>query len=271
MQVFINSCFTDEDKAFISPLSPGFLYGYGVFETIKVYEKRVMFLEEHYQRLTDSLAVMNQRMPYRFAEIAGICEKLLERNSLTNGFLKIICSKGAVGKTDTILLTGKKCYGQEYESGFKLCLASTRRNEFSKLCSIKSLNYAENIIEREAAYDHGFDEALFLNTKGNVCEGCISNIFWVKENQLFTPTVACGLLPGIARKKVLELCDSMGIPVFIGEFSLDEIKSADEIFLTNSLMDIMPVSAFENRQFHIKEWHMVHELINRYRLLYYQF
>lgn len=268
MQIFINSEYMDENKALISPFSAGFMHGYGVFETIKVYGKKLIFIQEHVQRLNDSLDLLYLELNYNIDELIDICAKLINENSVTNGFVKIMCSKGAAGKTDVIIYTGNKNYENKYQTGFKICAANPKRNEHSELCYIKSMNYFENIIQKETAKKYGYDEAIFLNTRNHVSEGCISNIFWVKEKRVFTPAVQCGILPGIARQKTIELCKEIGIPVVTGEFCLDELKNADEIFVTNSLMDIMPVCIFGNRTFDIKKYHLTNDLMQKYKMRY---
>lgn len=107
---------------------------------------------------------------------------MLELNGVSEGFVKVVCSKPTPKKqahqeADILILTGTKTYKEEYATGLKVCLADARRNEFSKIVGIKSMNYTENILEKEAAVQKGFDEALFLNTQGQVAEGCVSNVF----------------------------------------------------------------------------------------------
>lgn len=271
MQVFINSKFIDKEYVSMNPFTDGFMYGYGVFETVKVYDKHIIFIEEHVQRLNDSLRFLRLNLDYSVESITNICTKLIESNCIVNGYIKIMCSGGTLNKTDILIFTGNKYYDKQYQNGFKLCLASSKRNEFSELCFIKSMNYAENIIQNRTANENGFDEAVFLNTKDIVSEGCISNIFWIKGDQVFTPSIGCGLLPGIARQKTIELCEENNISIIVGEFFLEEIKDADEIFLTNSLMDIMPVSAFESKTFDIKKYKLTNILMEKYKIRYMNF
>ncbi len=271
MQVFINSKFMDDDKVSITPFTDGFMYGYGVFETIKIYDKHILFIAEHIQRLNDSLRFLRLNLDYNIDQIKNICTKLIESNCIVNGFVKIVCSKEAADNTNILIYTGNKYYDKQYQNGFKLCLASFKRNESSELCFIKSMNYTESIIQNRLAIERGFDEAVFLNTKNIVSECCISNIFWVKRDRVFTPSIECGLLPGIARQKAIELCEENKIPIVIGEFSLEEMKNADEIFLTNSLMDIMPVCVFEDKLFDIKKYKLTDELMKKYKIRYMRF
>lgn len=269
MKVFINGEFRDERNALVNPLSPGFMYGYGVFETIKIHRGKAVFLKEHYDRLMYGIAFLNMNANLDMRGFCDICERIICGNSVENGFVKVICSKGEGGHVDVISYAGKKVYADEYERGFRLCISDTRRNEYSGLCALKSMNYAENIIQKERAAGLGFEEAIFLNTRGDVCEGCISNVFWVIENRVYTPSIECGILPGIAREKVIGLCAEEGLQIIEGRFGIEDIKAADEIFITNSLMDIMPVSRFEDSMFSMGDIGVTNRLIDMYRLRYY--
>ena len=166
MKVFLNDAYLEEDAALISPLSPGFMYGYGVFETIRVSGKQALFLDQHYRRMVHALSVLGMTCPYQETELQPIIEKLLELNGVSEGFVKVVCSKPTPKKqphqeADILILTGTKTYKEEYATGLKVCLADARRNEFSKIVGIKSMNYTENILEKEAAVQKGFDEASF--------------------------------------------------------------------------------------------------------------
>jgi len=267
MKVFINSVFADEKDAAVNPLTGGFMYGFGVFETIKVRNGKIIFPAEHWRRLTESLAVLKMSTAYEFEKIESICTELISANAVDNGYIKIMCAQADDGKAGIVICTGTKVYKAEYERGFKVCLAASPKNELSPLSFIKSLNYAENIIQRQAAQAKGCDEALFVNTKGEVCECCSSNIFWVKDGTVFTPAVACGLLPGIVRGKVLALLHETGIPFVEGKFCPAEIETADEVFLTNSLMDILPVSMFCGKKFNLAEPGLTNRLTEVYKQL----
>lgn len=265
MQVFLNDTYLEEGSALVSPLSPGFMYGYGVFETIRVSCKKVLYLDQHYTRMVRALSVLGMTCPYQVNELQPIIEKLLELNGVSEGFVKVVCSKPVPKKqpqqeADILILTGTKTYKAEYATGLKVCLADARRNEFSKLVGIKSMNYAENILDKEAAVRKGFDEAIFLNTHDQVAEGCVSNVFWVKDGIVYTPSLHCGILEGTARARVLRRCDELRIPVREGAYGLDELLNADEVFVTNALMDIMPVGLLEDRHLDLGAYQVVPQL-----------
>ncbi|WP_319467733.1 aminotransferase class IV [uncultured Trichococcus sp.] len=265
MQVFLNGVYLEEDAALISPLSPGFLYGYGVFETIRVSGKQALYLDQHFTRMVQALSVLGMNCPYQETELQQIIEKLLELNGVSEGFVKVVGSKPNPKKqpkqdADILILTGTKTYKEEYATGLKVCLADARRNEFSKIVGIKSMNYTENILEKEAAVQKGFDEAIFLNTHDHVAEGCVSNVFWVKDGIVYTPSLHCGILEGTARARVIKKCAAFQIPVQEGAYGLEKLLSADELFVTNALMDIMPVSLLEDRYFDLGAYQVVPQL-----------
>lgn len=271
MYAIVNSQLINELRVRINPFSPGYQYGYGVFETIKISVGKAIFLHEHYIRMMDGLTALQMVPEKDYETIALQCEQLIKANHLKNGYLKIICSRDEQNTTHWILMTGEKQYISEYQQGLRLCLSNARRNEFSPLCRIKSLNYLENILQHEQAIRQGYDEAVFLNTRDQVCEGTTSNLFWLKDHQLYTPNLTCGLLPGIARQKVIEMCTELGLNVNCGAFGLDEMRRADSIFLTNSLMDIMPVSQFENKHYDLKSSDETHKLMELYQNRYLSF
>jgi len=247
----------DERTARITPFSNGFMYGFGAFETIRVRNHKALFLDQHCKRLNHACSVLNLEMTYSRAELEATIGKMIGMNAVAEGFVKIVCSRGAQAETDVIILTGTKVYKKEYDTGLKICLAASRRNEYSKLVGVKSMNYAENIMEKERALSLGFEEALFLNTSDQVAEGCVSNIFWVKAGTVYTPSSACGILKGTARERVIDRCKALGIPIYEGRYALHELYDADELFVTNSLMEIMPVCLLDDRPFDLKKYKVV--------------
>jgi 4-amino-4-deoxychorismate lyase len=247
------------------------MYGYGVFETIRVSDKKALFLEQHHGRMVRALSVLGMNCPYKENELQPIIGKLLELNGVSEGFVKIVCSKPDPKmqhnqEADILILTGTKTYKEEYATGLKVCLSDARRNEFSKIVGIKSMNYTENILEKEAATKRGFDEAVFLNTHDHIAEGCVSNVFWVKEGVVYTPSLDCGILEGTARARAILKCAELQIPVQEGAYSFEELFRADEIFLTNALMDIMPVSLLEDKNFDLDTYQVVPQLRRNGRL-----
>ncbi|MCR1949454.1 MULTISPECIES: aminotransferase class IV [unclassified Clostridium] len=214
-------------------IDSGYFFARGVFETILVKEKPI-FLEKHINRLNNGI---NTLQIGELVEVEDI-NNLIKDFNIENCALKIV-----VTEKNIVLETRELVYKSgDYLRGFSLKIAGTIKNSTSKLTYIKSMNYLENILEREEATKEGYNEVIFLNEKGYVCDGSLSNIFIVKNGTIFTPKVSSGLLPGIVRDYVIRNHN-----VIEKEINLDEIMNADEIFITNSLLGIMGVSKFENR------------------------
>ncbi len=215
-------------------LDDGFSFGLGAFETIAVENGMPIFLEQHLKRLRTAAAFLCIDF-----SATGITHRAVhdylenQQEDLSHCALKIILTP-----QNTIFQLRKNPYTQQsYQAGFSVDMSRVRRNETSPLVKYKTLNYGDCIIEKRAAFAAGKQERIFLNTKGQLCEGTVSNIFFVREGQIFTPLLSCGMLPGILRSFVCET-----IPVQEQIIYPQDIATFDECFVTNSLMGIMPVN-----------------------------
>lgn len=210
-------------------LDRGFLLGYGVFETLLVKDREPIFLIEHLERLDKGLKVLNINKTVVENDVLLAIEKL----QIQSCALRISVSDG------NVLFTKRPITYQleDYEKGFSLKVSDITRNPQSHITYIKSFNYIDNGLEREKAINEGFKDALFLNGEGQVTETSTTNLFWIKDNALYTPSVACGLLEGVMRKWVIQK-----YAVTQGNFTLEQVVNGDGVFLTNSLLGIMKVS-----------------------------
>lgn len=261
MNIYINGEIIESSDLILSPLSSGTAHGWGVFETIKLVEGKPVFLREHFSRLQKSCGVAGIALKEDFEGIRQGCEIVLRANGISRGFLKIMCLKRNAESSDVVISVGEKTYGEDaYSQGLKLCYAGVLKNESSDLTYIKSTNYMENMLQIARAREKGYDEPVFINSKGELSEGAVSNIFFVKGAKIFTPAVECGLLAGIAREKVIELCRQLGMEVVQGGFTSDFHKTSDEIFITNSLMGVMPVCLFEEKSFNVDSCYITWKL-----------
>lgn len=231
----------------------GYSFGLGLFETIHLYKNKAVFLEEHLKRLNNSIEILGLNFPeVTELEIFQYLEK--NRNLEENEVLKIILSE----KNKIFLKHEYKYKKEQFEDGFSLNIASSRRNESSIFTYHKTLNYAENIYEKRKSIRFGYDEPLFLNTKGLITEGATSNVFFVENEKIITPKLEDGLLNGIVRKWLIEK-----YKVVEAEISYNDLKFFDEIFLTNSLFGIMPVKSIEDLIFKTRK--KSSELLKEYR------
>ncbi|WP_297629707.1 aminotransferase class IV [uncultured Clostridium sp.] len=211
----------------------GVYFGRGVFETILIKEK-IEFWDFHLKRLNEGLKKIG------LEEVQENLKEIVEELNLKNIVLKII-----VTEKNVIIKSRKIPYKKEdYEKGFKLTRSKVLRNSTSVLNKIKSLNYLENILEREKAIGEGFNDCLFINEKGNICETSTANIFFVKKNEIYTPDIKEGLLNGCLREFIIKNFD-----VKIKNFKWKDLKEIDEIFITNSIIGIMKINSIDNYMF----------------------
>ena len=248
----------------VSPLSESFMFGYGLFETLKVLNGKILFLEEHIDRLINGCKTLKLPLKDPKKDIELDCYKLLELNQVKNGVLKILYSKNK-DKEYLLLTTRHNPYTEDnYKSGFKVMFSDIKRNQHSIIAFIKSNNYMENLLAKQIGLENGYDEVIFLNTDGFIAEGSASNIFWIKNRQVFTPSKECGLLPGIVRDKVILASKQLDLKVNIGKFVKKDILNADEVFITNSIMDIMPISNIEKKVYNIRENDITKKIMKSY-------
>lgn len=257
MWIYLNDRFVTEENARISVFDHGFLYGDGVYETIRSYGRRIFMRDHHLSRLQRSADAIGLTIPIPSGEWPRLLHEAMDRNHLgneqTDAYLRITLSRGvgeigldpALCPTPTVVIMAKPLHppaAELYQRGVPLIIAHTRRNLPSALSpQIKATNFLNNILaKREAIAGKAFD-ALLLNWEGHITECTVSNIFFVSQGRLCTPSAACGLLDGITRGIVLELADNLKIPVQEGQFTPEQLLQADECFLTNTSMEIMPV------------------------------
>ncbi|MDK2918772.1 MAG: hypothetical protein PWQ37_1505 [Candidatus Petromonas sp.] len=268
MYIFFNNEIIKSDSICILPISEGFMYGYGLFETIKVAGGKMYFFHEHVKRLLKGCQILDLNFNIDLVDLEKYCYDLIDKNKLFSGALRISYSKN---KEDCNLLISTRnsiYHDEDYEKGFKLCFSDMKRNPYSPLVRVKSNNYMENLLARKKAKDSGYDEALFFNVHGEICEGTISNIFFVKNEGIFTPTIECGILSGILRSKVIEIINENNLKIDIGRYKKDFLYDCDEIFITNSLMDIMPVSLLQDKKMDLKSNKITRFLMEELKKLY---
>ncbi len=224
-----------------------------------------MHFDEHIKRLASSSSKICLEFQLEYSQVYDYCNELILYNGIMNCGLRITYSKGT--ETNNLIITAREnLYTEEMITrGFALMTSNVVRNETSPLVSIKSNNYLENLLNLNYAKEQGYNEALFYNTKGFLAEGAMSNIFFVKNDKIFTPAVENGLLSGIMRDKVINIANNQDIPLKEGYYKKHELSSADEIFVTNSLLEIMPVRLLDNKEFEVRDDSITKHLIEKYR------
>jgi branched-chain amino acid aminotransferase len=251
--VWVNGNATHPDAPAISALDRGFTRADGVFETMRVYTGRIFELARHLERLERSGRAIGLDIPSEVptlvhravaeAAFLGFNELALRLTvtrgvSLTPG-LFTPAERATVAVTLHELPLGPT---RVSDKSTALHVASQPRNERAFTAGAKTLAYAESIAAILEATAAGADDAVFLDTRGFVSEGTTANIFFVRNETLMTPALSCGVLEGVTRAVVLELAREVGIATIEGEFDLNELLAAEEVFITSSLREILPVS-----------------------------
>lgn len=268
--IFFNGRFMPAEEAKVSVSSPGFLYGWGLFETMRAYQGEIIYFDAHLRRIAGSCRVLRLGLPYPPDKLKRIIKKALELNYSSD-----TCARLAVWKAEkgTGISVSVKKYtphpAKKYRDGFSACVSRFRQNENSLLARLKSANYLLCRLSSMEAEAKGFDEALILNNKGYIAEASRSNIFLIKDNALFTPALSCGCLDGITRRLVLDLAKKYNIAAREGDFTLQDLFSSDAAFLTNSLIGIMPLGRLNNKRITRPGNKITGFFIRKYRKLLY--
>jgi branched-chain amino acid aminotransferase len=262
LHVFFNGDVVLEEEALVSVRDRGFLYGDGIFETLRSYKGIPFLLEDHLKRLASSSQALDIPLPYGLEDIQTAVQNLLGLNKLTNALIRITLSRGesphyglqppesTSDVQPTLIIQTHPFHPhpeEAYKQGMRLIISAYRRSTTCPLARHKTANFLTGIMARQEAARRGAQEALFLNTEGQVCEATTSNIFLVESGRVVTPSLQANLLPGITRRKVLELSQAEGLPASEDLFGTERLLKADEAFLTNSLMELMPISVIEEK------------------------
>ena len=259
-QIFMNDRLVPAEQAMVSVYDHGLLYGDGVFEGIRVYNKRVFLLAEHVERLYESARAIRLEIPMIQAQMAEAVEKTCAANSIVDGYVRLVVTRGAgalgldIRKTANpqviVIAATIKLYSEElYQQGLKIITASTIRNHPGALSPrIKSLNYLNNILAKIEGTDAGCEETLMLNHKGDIAECTGDNIFIVKRGILKTPPTDAGILEGITRNCVVQLAEKASIPVQEVTLQRHDVYTADECFLTGTAAEVIAVVEIDGRK-----------------------
>lgn len=259
IKVWINGRFTDIRGAKISIFDRGFLYGDGIFETMRSYAGVVFKLDEHIDRLFSALYTIKIAPPYKRGYFKDVINKVLKINNLRSAYVRLSITRGegrfGIGYKDkvipNIVIVAKEFEGYPewmHTRGISVKVVNIRQNQLSPLSTVKSLNYLNCILARLDAQDSGFDEAILVNTKGWITEAATSNVFIVKKDILITPSLNCGVLPGITRNTMIDIAKGLRIKVKEKYVSYHDLLKSDEVFLTNSLAEAIPVVKVDSKR-----------------------
>jgi len=244
----------------VSPLGDGFMFGHGLFETIKVQGGLPILLVDHWTRLAASARELGLGAISHERELRSRCVQVAAANKLMAGVLKVIVFQ-EVNEVSELIFARPSLYSQEqYTTGFRLrTVAGSGRS--GKFFAHKTLNYLQNSTAKNEAVAAGFDEALFVDESGNLLECATSNIFVVRGGRVHTPPCDGRILPGVARGRLLRL---LGYRAHEKMVSMELLRDADEVFVTNALLGIMPVACVDEQVFDLTRNAVTRELIATY-------
>ncbi len=256
--VYLNGSLIPRSRAKVSAFDHGFLYGYGLFETMRAYNGKVFLLGRHLKRLFESAKLLGLDSALADVDLEQACFDVLKANSLKDARLRLTLTGGDAGAFPGVrqdaaasVLLAATAYtplpAEAYEKGYEALVSSFRRDSGSRLSGLKSTSYLLSVLAKKEAVAAGMDEALLLNERGSVAEGSISNVFFVTHGELFTPPVESGILPGITREAVLELAAGSKIRATEADIRVEDLPRFDEAFLTNSVLEIMPLVAVRDK------------------------
>ena len=265
---FVNGRFVPEAQASVSIFDRGFLYGDGVFETMRVYGGKIFRLYNHLQRMLSGLKVFQIGPKITQEELRAILFELIQRNDVMEGMARIYVTRGPSGSgvkgqapwQPTIVAMAKR---RSFPSmDIRAVISSIRLDAGSRLAGIKSANRALYEIAQHEARNAGFTDAVLLNGSGHVVEFTTSNVFVVKNGELFTPPLIDGPLPGVTRDSILTVAARIGMPTYEMSFGTDIFAEADEVFATNSLIEIEAVREVDAALY--RERHVTSQLQKAY-------
>lgn len=260
MKIYLDGQFVDQADAKISVFDHGLLYGDGIFEGIRIYKGNIFRLDEHLERLEFSARTILLKMPWTRQEIAEATCETCRRNNLTDGYIRLVVTRG-IGdlglspwlcpKPSIFIIADKiNLYPAEhYTKGLDIVTVPTRRtNPAAVSPAVKSLNYLNNILAKIEARQFGALEAIMLNDQGYVAECTGDNIFTVFKGEILTPPASQGALKGITRGAIVEIAKEIGVPLREVELTRYDFWTADECFLTGTAAEVIPVVKLDGRE-----------------------
>jgi len=253
VRIYLNNKFVAEKAALVSVYDHGFLYGDGVFETLRAYNGRLFRTDDHLMRLKDSAQRLEIGLPYSLPAFRRLLGQTVSVNRLKDALIRIAISRGkgpigldpALCRKPTVVIIPRKFNGysrEQYRKGSRIAIVSVRRMAPQILDpQVKSMNFLNNILAKIQAKRLRADEGLMLTLDGYLSEGSVSNLFLVKRGRLYTPATSLGILEGITRQLVIRLAKAIRVPLSETRLGTSDLYKAEECFLTSTSMEIMPV------------------------------
>lgn len=247
--IFLNNGFLPLQEGKVSVSSPGFLHGLGLFETMRANQGEIAYLDKHLERIKYSSKFIQLPFDYSIEKLKKIIKQAVRINGFKDAYLRLTISKAECGVDVLVVVKKYHPYSvQKYKRGFSVKISSLRQDENSLLARIKTTNRILYETSFKEAKNKGFDEAFILNNRGYITEASRSNIFLVQGKEIFTPSLECGCLAGITRQAILSLAKKNKLKVYESSLTIQDLLGADEAFLTNSLIGIMPLASIEKNK-----------------------
>jgi branched-chain amino acid aminotransferase len=250
-----NSSIHETSEPLISPGQTGFMNGWGVFSTLRVYDGVLFAYPRHYKRMRHDAELMRVPMPLSEPELEQALLKLVDANGASNSTLRvaIVRNRGGVfegngikSDADVVAFTADL---KDWGDGVKLYYVANGRHAASPFAGTKITSWSQNLTWNEEAHDRGFDEVVLLNEHGQVSECTSANIFAIKGGEVWTPSIrSSGCLPGVTRAILIEDIRVPGLKIFERDITPDELEAADQVFVTSTTRNVLPVLEIEGRR-----------------------
>jgi len=248
MIVFLNGSFVPEEKALVSVFDRSFLYGDGLFETLRICSGRLFRWQQHWERLERGMEFLKLKPPFSSQMLSISARELIDRNRTSDGVLRLTLSRGigprgyspggAEQPVTVMSVHPGSVLDAENPAQWNLVTSSFRLLANAPLAQFKTCNKLTQVMSRAEADSAGAQEALLLNSDGQIAEGASSNLFWIRDGQVCTPPLAGGVLPGVTRTVVLELCQKEQIPTSVAVLMPEELLHCEGVFLSLSSVGV---------------------------------
>lgn len=258
MVVFLNGLFVDESQAVVSVTDRGFLYGDGLFETMRVCKGRPFRMAQHLERMVRGADFLKIKLPFTPKELQHLAKQLIEQNAMPESVLRVTLTRGPGQRgyspkgadTPTVLMSLHPVPQTEANESpqWRLITSTVRIPASDAVASFKTTSKIVNVVARAEAEAQGADEALLINTNGEVAETAGGNLFWVYKDKICTTPTGRGVLPGITRAVVLEICQTLGLETNKRVIKPDALRNSDAIFVTQSALGIVSVGSLNGER-----------------------
>ena len=272
MVVFLNGEFVPEERAVVPVTDRAFLYGDGLFETLLVYGGAAFRLQAHLERLGRGLELLRMKLPFSAGEFEASARRLVQLNNMRDAVLRITVSRGSGPRGYSIKSAQKPVVVMalhpllpEPTEGWRLVTSSFRVLANDPLAQSKTCSRVRSVLARAEAEDRGADEALLLNERGEIAEGAATNAFWIRDRVVCTTPLASGILPGVTRATILEVCGQLNLPSAERVITPEEFREVDGAFVTLSTMGIVETISVDG--FKLRHSSLVHDLRAAYQAL----